>query len=120
MKISNHHIPFTYQESKRVFENQLPVKEAAENINKKTGIKLTSASDYGYFFKYLITGSGSCRNLNTFTQGYFLGRIFEEFDENQKKKSLHYFKELIEKFEKGKAGSMKSLNEIYEKYTKLV
>jgi hypothetical protein len=56
MKISENVIPFTYQESKRVFENKLSVKEAAENINKNCGIKITSSADYYYYFKHLMTG----------------------------------------------------------------
>lgn len=122
MKISEKHIPYTYQESKRIFENNLSVKEAAENINKKCGIKITSATDYPYYYRYLMTGLGSCRSLSSFTQDYFLRSILEDNKNNieQKKNTLLYFKKLIEKFEKGKVGSKKSMNAIYEKYRKLV
>lgn len=79
MKISENVIPFTYQESKRVFENKLSVKEAAENINKNCGIKITSSADYYYYyyyyFKHLMTGEGSCRVLRKFTQEHYLEQI---------------------------------------------
>lgn len=120
MKISEKHIPFTYQESKRVFVLNLSIKEAAENINKKCGIKITSATDYGYYFRYLITGEGSCRSLSKFAQEFYIKKICEDYDEKQFKKSLHHFKKLIEKFEGEKVGSKKSMRAIYEKYVALI
>ncbi|WP_432671165.1 hypothetical protein [Flavobacterium sp. SM2513] len=39
MKIPQEPIPYTYQESKRIFENKLSAKEGAENIHTKCGIK---------------------------------------------------------------------------------
>jgi hypothetical protein len=120
MKISENVIPFTYQESKRVFENKLSVKEAAENINKNCGIKITSSADYYYYFKHLMTGEGSCRLLNKFTQEYYLEQIEKDFGKEQLKKSLKAFYELIEKFEKENGSTKKSMRAIYEKYIVLV
>lgn len=120
MRISNEHIPYTYQESKRVFDNDLSIKEAAENINKKCDIKVTSATDYGYYFRYLMTGEGSCRSLSKFTQDFYLERIYKDYDKEQFKKSLLHFKKLIERFENGKIGSKKSMNAIYDKYINLL
>ena len=122
MKIPENIIPYTFKESKRVFENNLPVKEAAENIHKNCGVKITSAIDYAYYFRYLMTGNGSCRSLSKFTQEYFLKNILEDYknDNEQKKKTLLHFKKLIEKFEGEKVGSKKSMRVIYEKYIKLV
>jgi hypothetical protein len=122
MKIPENVIPYTYKESKRVFENKLSVKEAAENIHKNYGVKITSSIDYAYYFRYLITGNGSCRSLSKFTQEYFLKNILEDYknDNEQKKKTLLHFKKLIEKFEGEKVGSKKSMRVIYEKYIKLV
>ncbi len=79
MKIPEEAIPFTYEESKRAFKKQISTKEAAENINQKHGIKVTSASDYVHYFKYLMTGTGSCRSLSKFTQEYYLKRIGEDY-----------------------------------------
>lgn len=120
MSISEKHIPFTYEESKRVFENDLSIKEAAENINKKCDIKVTSATDYGYYFRYLMTGEGSCRSLSKFTQGFYLEKIYKDYDKEQFKKSLLHFKKLIEKFEGEKVGSKKAMRTIYEKYNQMV
>jgi len=111
-------IPYAYQETKRVFESNLPIKEAAENINKNCGIKINSAVDYGYYFKYLMTGTGSCRNLNSFTQEYFLKRILEDYGMQQQNKSLQAFWDLILKFEGEKVGYKKSMRIIFEKYNK--
>ena len=41
MRIPEESIPFTYEESKRAFENKTSVKDAAGNSNKKHGIKVT-------------------------------------------------------------------------------
>jgi hypothetical protein len=122
MKIPENVIPYTYKESKRVFENKLSVKEAAENIHKNCGVKITSSIDYAYYFRYLMTGNGSCRGLSKFTQEYFLKNILEDYknDNEQKKKTLLHFKKLIEKFEGEKVGSKKSMRVIYEKYKTLV
>lgn len=120
MSIAHQHIPYTYQESKRVFENDLTIKEATENINKQCAIKVTSAKDYVYYFKYLMTGEGSCRILNKFTQRYYLEKIFQDYGIEQKQKSLKNFKKLIDKFEGEKVGSKKSMNLIYDEFLKLV
>lgn len=120
MAISKEHIPYTYQESKRVFEKDLPIKEAAKNIHKECGIKITSASDYCYYFRYLMTGAGSCRSLSSFTQGYYLIQIHQDYGNEQFKISLYHFKKLIEKFEGEKIGSKKSMNAIYENCCSLV
>ena len=79
MRIPEEAIPFSYEESKRAFENNTSVKDSAGNSNKKHGIKVTSASDYVYYFRYLMTGSGSCRSLSKFTQEYYLKRIAENY-----------------------------------------
>lgn len=120
MKIPEKHIQYTYQESKRIFENDLSIKEGAENINKKCDIKVTSATDYGYYFRYLMTGEGSCRSLSKFTQGFYLEKILEEYGVEQMKMSLNHFKKLIEKFEGEKVGSKKAMRAIYEKYSKTI
>jgi hypothetical protein len=46
MKIPENLIPYAYQESKRIFDNELSVKEAAENINKTSDININSCADY--------------------------------------------------------------------------
>lgn len=120
MKISEELIPFTYQESKRVLENELSSKEAAENIHMKCGIKINSCADYYYYFKYLMTGEGSCRMLSTFTQNYYLEKIYEEYDKEQFKKSLDAFYNLIVKFEKQNNSNKKSMRLIYNDFSKLV
>ncbi len=120
MKISEELIPYTYQESKRVFENALSVKEAAENINKNCGIKINSCADYYYYFKYLTTGEGSCRMLNTFTQKYYLEKIYQEYDNEQFKKSLNAFYNLIVKFEKQNNSTKKAMRLIHAEFSKLV
>lgn len=116
MKISEELIPYTYQESKRVFDNELSVKEAAENIHKNCSIKINSCADYYYYFKYLITGEGSCRSLSKFTQEYYLEHIEKDFGKEQLKKSLQAFYELIEKFQAGNGSTKKSMRAIYDKY----
>ena len=116
MKITENLIPYTYKESKRVFENDLSVKEAAENMNKNCGININSSADYYYYFKYLKTGEGSCRILSSFTQEFYLKTMYDEYGREQLKKSLRYFKQLIEKFEGDKVGSKKSMWAIYSKY----
>lgn len=122
MKIPKTSIPFTYSESKRVFENNLPIKEAAESIHKKCGLKITSSIDYGYFYRYLITGIGSCRSLSSYTQEYYLENILKDYnnDTEQKRKTLNHFKKLIEKYEGDKVGSKRKMRLVYEKYIKLV
>lgn len=116
MLIAENKIPYTYKESKRVFENNLSVKEAAENIHKKCGIKVNSAIDYAYYFRYLITGNGSCRILSCYTQEFYLENIHKDYGKEQFEKSLTNFKKLIENFEGQKIGSKKSMRAIYEKY----
>lgn len=116
MRIPEEAIPFTYEESKRAFENNTSLKEAAARINEKHGIKVSSASDYVHYFKYLITGTGSCRVLSKFTQEYYLKRIREDYDTNQFKKSLSAFKNLLEKFEKDTTSTKVAMRKIYEKY----
>ncbi len=120
MKISENLIPYTYKESKRVFENELSVKEAVENINKNCGIKINSCADYYYYFKYLITGEGSCRSLNKHTQKYYLQKIYGEYDNEQFKKSVSAFYSLIEKFERQNNSTKKSMRLIHEEFSKLV
>ncbi len=116
MRIPEEAIPFTYEESKRTFENKTSVKDSAENINQKHGIKITSASDYIYYFKYLMTGIGSCRSLSKFTQEYYLERIAEDYGNEQFEKSLTAFKKLFEKLEKDNPGTKVAMRKIYEKY----
>lgn len=120
MKISEKLIPYTYTESKRVFHKELSIKEATINIHKNCGIKISSASDYGYYFRYLMTGNGSCRSLSSFTQEYYLENILEDYGSKQFLKTLLHFKKLIEKFEGSKLGSKKSMNLIYEKYRRIL
>jgi hypothetical protein len=46
MKIPENLILYAYQESKRIFDNELSVKEAVENIHKTSGININSCADY--------------------------------------------------------------------------
>lgn len=114
MKIPENLIPVTYQESKKVFENSLPIKQAAENINKKTGITINSCADYAYYFRYLMTGEGSCRSLSALTQKYYLLRIHEDYGKEQFIKSLNAFYDLIIKFEKQSNTTKKSMRKIFD------
>ena len=120
MTIPEEAIPFTFEESKRIFENDLSVKEGAENINKEHGIKVTSASDYVHYFKYLMTATGSCRSLSKFSQEYYLAKIREDYGKAQFEKSLTAFKNLFEKFEKDTPGTKVAMRKIYDKYKALV
>ncbi len=120
MKIAHEHIPYTYQESKRVFENNLPIREAAENINKKCNITFNSCADYAHYFRYLITGNQSCRSLSSYTQGYYLEQIYKDYGKEQLEKSLRNFYKLIEKFEQKGNSNKKSMRAIYEKYRKML
>ena len=91
-----------------------------ENINKNCGIKINSCADYYYYFKYLITGEGSCRSLNKHTQKYYLQKIYGEYDNEQFKKSVSAFYSLIEKFERQNNSTKKSMRLIHEEFSKLV
>lgn len=119
MKIPHSAIPDCYKYAKEAFEGKITPVDATMKINEKQGIEVGSAKDYFYFLKYLITGEGSCRILNLYTQEYFIKRIRNDYDKEQFTKSLNHFKKLIEKFEKDKVGSKKSMWKIYEKYSKL-
>ena len=120
MKIPNEAITDCYKYSKEAYENNLKSKDAAERIVSKHNLKLSLSKDYFNYFKYLITGTGSCRSLSSYTQGYYLENINEEYSKEQFVKSLAAFKKLIEKFEGDKVGSKKVMKAIYEKYSKLV
>ena len=120
MKITESAISYTYIESKRVYENNLPFMEAAVSINKKCDIKITSAKDYPYYFKYLITGIGSCRILSRFNQEYYLKKIHEDYGTEQLKKSLTAFMQLIDRFEKQNRTTKNSMRIIFDKYSKFV
>lgn len=120
MRIPEEAIPFTYKESKRAFEKSTSVREAAERINEKHGIKVTSASDYIHYFRYLMTGTGSCRSLSKFTQEYYLKRIAEDYGKEQFENSLVAFKKLFEKLEKDNPGTKVAMRKIYEKYKTII
>ncbi len=119
MRIPEEAIPFTYKESKRVFDNNLSVKEGAEKIHQECNIKINSAGDYIYYFRYLMTGTGSCRSLSKFTQEYYLKKIKEDYGKEQFERSLEAFKNLIDKFEKDKPGTKVAMRKILEKYKEL-
>lgn len=116
MKIAEEHIPYTYKESKRIYEEGLSTKEAAQNIFKICGININSANDYPYFFRYLMTGVGSCRSLSSFTQDYYLHQIYKDYGREQLEKSLSAYEILIEKFESHNSSIKKSMRKIYAKY----
>lgn len=120
MKIPYTAIPQTYIESKKVFENKTTVEDAIKRLHANQYINKNSAKDYINYFKYLMTGSGSCRSLNKFTQEFYLKSIYEDYGKEQLKKSLVAFMKLIVKFEDKKVGSKKSMRAIYEKYNQLV
>ena len=120
MKIPQEHIPYTYQESKRIFENKLSAKEGAENIHQKCGIKLTSSKDYVHYFRYLMTGTGSCRSLSKYSQEYYLEMIYKDYGKEQLAKSLQAFYKLIEKFEQQNNCNKKSMRLIYGKFSLVV
>ncbi|HEY0046917.1 MAG TPA: hypothetical protein VGB44_09440 [Flavobacterium sp.] len=120
MKIAEEHIPYTYKESKRIYEQGLSTKEAAENIFNTCGIKIGSAKDYPYYFRYLMTGSGSCRSLSSFTQEYYLKHILNDYGRDQLEKSLKFFITLIIKFERKNNLPKKAMRQIYEKYFEML
>ena len=120
IKITQEPIPYTCQESKRIFENELSVKEGAENIHTKCGIKFTSSKDYIHYFKYLKTGTGSCRILSKFSQEYYLEMIKKDYGKEQLEQSLQAFYKLIEKFEPPDGSTKKSVRYIYGKFRLLM
>jgi hypothetical protein len=64
-----------------------------------------------------MIGAVSCRVLSKFTQEHYLEQIGKNFGEEQFKKSLEAFYQLIEKFEKGNGSKKNSMGAIYDKYT---
>jgi hypothetical protein len=120
MKIPHEVITDCYKYSKQAYDEQASSNDFVNKLLSKHTIKVNSAKDYFYFYNYLISGLGSCRILSSYTQEYFLKRIYEDYGKEQLKKSLKAFGFLIEKFEGEKVGSRKSMRAIYDKYMKLV
>lgn len=118
-KIPNEVIKDCYNYSKKAFEGKISKEEARLKIHKELHINYGSAKDYYLYYSYLITGEKPTWSLNKYTLEYFLREILKDYDNDyeQKKKTLENFKKLIEKFEKGKVGSKKSMRAIYEKYS---
>lgn len=121
-RIPNKVIPDCYKFSKQAFEGKITKEVARLKIHQELGIKFSSARDYYLYYNYLITGEKPTWSLNLFTLEYFLEHILIDNNDNieQKKKSLLYFKKLLEKFEGEKVGSRKSMRAIYEKYSKTI
>ena len=122
MKIPNDVIPDCYTYAKQAFEGKITANDARQKIHDELNINYGSARDYYLYYSYLITGKKPTWGLNTYTTKYFLENILvdNKNDVEQKRKTLFHFKKLIEKFEKGKVGSKKSMNIIYEKYSVLI
>jgi len=119
MRIPETAIPYTYKESKRVYENKTTAKEAITSLHVNQNINLNSARDYINYFNYLMKGVGSCRSLSSFTQEYYLKKIYDDYGKDQLKKSLKAFMKLTEKLEEDKVGSKKSMRAIYNTYSQL-
>lgn len=121
-RIPNDLIPNCYKFSKQAYEGKITIADAREKIHTELGINYGAAKDYYLYYSYLMTGEKPTWLLNSFTLEYFLKNILEDYNNayEQKHRTLRYFKELITKFEKGKIGSKKSMNAIYEKYIKLL
>lgn len=120
MKIPNEVIPDAYKYAKQAFDENLLSNDFSNKLLSKHNIKMSSSKDYFYFYNYLMTGLGSCRILSSYTQEYFLKRIYEDYGKEQLQKCLKAFILLIAKFEGEKVGSKKSMRAIYDKYKKLV
>lgn len=120
MKISNEVIPDAYKFSKQVFENKLTLDEATLKLHITHNVNINSAKDYVYYFKYLMTGIGSCRSLSSYTQEFFLKKIHEDYGKERLVMSLLHFKILILMFEKQNNSTKVSMRKIYDKYIKLI
>lgn len=119
MKIPNEVIPDCYKFSKQAFEGKITKEEARLKIHKELDLNFGSARDYFLYYSYLINGEKPTWSLNLFTLEYFLQNILMDYknDSEQQKRTLLYFKKLIEKLEGSKVGSRKSMRLIYEKYS---
>lgn len=118
--IPNEAIPDCYKYSKEAFEGKISAEDAIMKIHLKHNIKLGSAKDYPKLFKVLMTGEGSIWSLSNYCHDYFLNKIFEDYGNEQLKKSLSYFKVLVEKYEKQTGTLKRSKRVIYDKYSKLL
>ncbi len=120
--IPNEAIPDCYKYAKEAFEGNITPEEARQKINENLSINFGSARDYFLYYSYLMTGIKPTWDLNKFTFEYFLKAIIENKENSieQKRNSVYNFKKLIEKLERQRIGSKKSMNIIYEKYSKLV
>lgn len=118
--IPNEAIPDCYKYAKDAFEGKISPEDATMKIHLKHDIKIGSAKDYPKLFKVLMTGEGSIWSLSDYCHDFFLKTIFEDYGKVQLKKSLSYFKVLIEKYEKQTGTLKKSKRAIYDKYNQLL
>lgn len=120
MKIPNEVIPDCYKYAKEAFEGKITSEDATMKIHSELNITLGSAKDYPKLFKVLMTGEGSIWSLSNYCHEYYLNKISKDYGKEQLKKSLSYFKVLIEKYEKQTGTLKKSKRAIYDKYSKLL
>jgi 5-methylcytosine-specific restriction protein A len=118
-KITNDLVEFSFEIGKKVYKNELSLKEGIQTLTQK-GMNRNSANDYIYNYSNLIQGKLFTRTSNIYATEYFLERIYRENGLSGLQNALLSLSQHIEYYEEKSGAKVKSIRKIYNKYFKLI
>ena len=114
-KITNDLVEFSFEIGKKVYKNELSLKEGIQTLTQK-GMNRNSANDYIYNYSNLIQGKLFTRTSNIYATEYFLERIYRENGLSGLQNALLSLSQHIEYYEEKSGAKVKSIRKIYNKY----
>lgn len=120
MKIPNELVPIAYTLSKKVFENNLTVKEGKEQLVGEDRMNPNSAADYINNFRYLMEGKKFIRHLNAYSADYYLANIYKHYGSTQLATTLKSLRLYMDYNEKLANVTMHKMRAIEAKYSAML
>lgn len=118
-KITQDQIHQAFEVGKKIFLNQMSLKEGTESLTG-LGMKKSSGLDYIYAYSNLIQGKLFTRTINSYGTEYYLQRIYTENGVSGLKSALLSLYQHIEYYEETSGASVKTGKKIYLKYYDLI
>lgn len=98
-KITSLHVEKAYALGKKVYEEQMTISEAADELSQEYSMNRGSAQGYVYTFLRMMSGEEYRRTINAFATEYYLKGIYSDYGKQQLLSALSSVRKHLEYYE---------------------
>jgi 5-methylcytosine-specific restriction protein A len=115
-RISNHMIEACYDYASKVYNRQIELKKALDDIELGTGMGRGSAQAYVNVLCCMLDGKEYHRTINEAATDYFLSKIKVDYDREKLLSACNATRKHVDYYYKIRGGRLKGIERIVNKY----